>query len=108
MKRIIRGYTPLFDAVEQGHFTAVKCLVENGADTENTGGLGFTPLYIAVENGRLDIVKYLISKKANIFVKTKLNGGLLHVRWAIIYLKLQNTCSDQDYHPMSPEYWNIK
>lgn len=59
---------------KNGHFEAVKCLVENGADVNKTDDLNQTALYWAAAEGYKEIVKYLLSTKCDITIKSDLTG----------------------------------
>ena len=53
------GWTPLYEAIHQGHLDVVKLLVEEGADLDHVDMAGWSPLYLAAYYGHLDIVKFL-------------------------------------------------
>ena len=57
-------------AVEGGHFTTAKAMIELGADVNAQNDIGCTTIYHAVqaENGKL--VDYLITKEANVNIYT--------------------------------------
>jgi FOG: Ankyrin repeat len=51
------GYTPLHEAVEQGHSQAVALLLERGASTAVTNDDGQTPIALAQICQRTDITQ---------------------------------------------------
>jgi len=53
------GWTPLYEAIHQGHLDVVKLLVAEGADVDHKDLAGWTPLYLAAYYGHLEIVKFL-------------------------------------------------
>jgi ankyrin repeat-rich membrane spanning protein len=53
------GWTPLYEAIHQGHLGVVKLLVEEGADVDHVDMAGWSPLYLAAYYGHLEIVRYL-------------------------------------------------
>lgn len=55
----LNGYTPLHDAVWNGHFDCVKVLIESGCDTKIEGHDGFTPIDFATRLNRDEILKLL-------------------------------------------------
>lgn len=61
------GNTALLLAARDGHFAAVKTLVEAGADVNQANaGDQSTPILIAICNGHYEIAKYLLDKGANV------------------------------------------
>jgi len=55
----------LFNACESGNKTAIKYLLEHGADINKENTLGETPLFIAYSKGNKNVVQYLVEKGAN-------------------------------------------
>ena len=53
------GWTPLYEAIHQGHLDVVKLLVMEGADVDHVDMAGWSPLYLAAYYGHLEIVKFL-------------------------------------------------
>ncbi|MFA5293580.1 MAG: ankyrin repeat domain-containing protein [Phycisphaerae bacterium] len=62
----VNKYEPLWKAVEAGDSTAVRVLVEHGAQMEAEGMNHSTPLHLAAKNGNREIVEYLIARGADI------------------------------------------
>lgn len=59
------GNTPLFEAVNSGHFETVKLLLAKGANVNQSVNSGWTPLMIAVANNHHKIVTLLLNKGAD-------------------------------------------
>ena len=53
------GWTPLYEAIHQGHLDVVKLLVMEGADVDHVDMAGWSTLYLAAYYGHLEIVKFL-------------------------------------------------
>lgn len=58
------GLSRLFWAAYLGDLQEVRALVEDGADTNVTTGIGTTPLMAAAQTGRLDVMKHLVRSGA--------------------------------------------
>lgn len=52
---------PLFAAAQGGHASAIKLLIEAGADLETRAPNGYDPLFLAAASGHLDAVNTLLS-----------------------------------------------
>lgn len=63
---VVRGRSPLMEAIERGHQGVVKVLVEAGADANRRGRRSATPLERAARDGRLRIVKLLLGHGADV------------------------------------------
>ena len=64
------GWTPIFKACEEGHYTIVKYLVEHGADINKDDYYSGTPLFYSCNNGHYNIIKYLVEHGADVNKKT--------------------------------------
>jgi len=64
------GCTPLYQAVQHGHFECSTYLVATGADIEARTRSGASPLYIAADRGNLELVKMLLEAGADFDVRT--------------------------------------
>jgi len=64
------GCTPLYQAVQHGHFECSTYLVATGADIEARTRSGASPLYIAADRGNLELVKMLLEAGAEFDVRT--------------------------------------
>jgi len=60
------GYTLLHLFVKEGTESAVKLLVENGADINAKTKLESTPLHLAIEAGNESLVRYLLKQKGEL------------------------------------------
>jgi ankyrin repeat protein len=81
------GLTPLLYAARQGHFDAVRALLDGGADVnEASAGDRTSPLMIAVMNGHFDLAMELINRGANAALTTTAGAtplyAAINVRWA--------------------------
>uniref|UniRef100_A0A8C4XXL8 IQ motif and ankyrin repeat containing 1 n=1 Tax=Gopherus evgoodei TaxID=1825980 RepID=A0A8C4XXL8_9SAUR len=59
------GNTPLSEAAGGGHSSAIKLLIENGANPNCKGGFGRTPLYRAAFGGHMAAVETLLQYGAD-------------------------------------------
>ena len=67
--------TPLISAVEKGNITAVKNLLDRGANVnEEAGILGMTPLMHAAKEGNIEMVKILLDKTPTVNAQTKIGA----------------------------------
>jgi protein-serine/threonine kinase len=64
--RSLDDWTALHWASNNGHFDAVKILIENGANLEAKTTFGRTPLHLCSMRGQIDIIKILLENKANV------------------------------------------
>jgi len=83
------GMTPLLFAARQGHFAAVKALLDGGADINGVNaGDKTSPLLIASINGHFDLAKWLLENGASPTLAS--TGGatplyaVLNVKWAFV------------------------
>ena len=60
------GWTPLFEAVSEGHMNVIHYLVEKGADVNLLDNGTWTPVYLAASYGHLEAVKFLTLHGADI------------------------------------------
>ncbi|XP_062585227.1 ankyrin-3-like [Saccostrea cucullata] len=58
--------TPLIIASQNGHYSTVQFLLENGANVTETNRLKISPLHFAAENGHLEIVQLLLKNNAGV------------------------------------------
>jgi ankyrin repeat protein len=61
-----RQSTPLRQAAENGHETAVRLLLNHDASIEVQNGAGETPLRLAAKNGHEAVVRLLLDRDANV------------------------------------------
>jgi ankyrin repeat protein len=73
------GWTPLFIAIQEGHFGIVECLLLNGAKIESPVKLNTNAMYIAVQNGREDIASLLLDYGAKVAYRGANDWTLAHV-----------------------------
>ena len=75
--------TPLLHAVEKGHVTVTRYLIERGADKEATNWVGKTPLVVAAMEGHIEVVRMLIEHGVN--KEAAICGGLTALMHACVY-----------------------
>ena len=68
--RTVNFKSPLYLAVEQGHYAIAEALLHSGANADLTDlrfaeRRGVSPLVVAIENGQLPLVRLLIQQGAN-------------------------------------------
>ena len=62
------GYTPIHEAVSNGHSKVLNLLLEHGGDPNCCTSSGYTPLHLAVSNGDVDCVRVLLENNADISI----------------------------------------
>lgn len=78
------GDSPLFLAVKNNNVKAVRLLLDNGANANESDKTGVTPLHICVHE---EITEYLLRNRANPMVKDSFNDTPLH--YAVVSNNLQ-------------------
>ncbi|KAL7971405.1 hypothetical protein HDV63DRAFT_322680 [Trichoderma sp. SZMC 28014] len=81
--RDIRGRTPLFYALDNGHEATVRLLFEHGADMETKDNVGRTLLHLATKEGNEAVVRFLLEKGADTEARSIENLTPLHL--AVLY-----------------------
>ena len=62
----VNGFTPLFNACENGHAGDVEALLtRKEIDSNQATANGFTPLVAACRNGHIDVVRLLLGSEEN-------------------------------------------
>ena len=69
----VAGRTPLILASFRGDLSAVRGLLDSGADVDARDGDGMTALMFASHEGHLAIVRELLRRGANVYARAK-NG----------------------------------
>lgn len=62
----IEGATPLCFAAKKGHLTALRMLIEAGANPNHKGPDGWTPMCFALERGHIDCARELMRHGAKL------------------------------------------
>lgn len=60
------GYTPIHEAVSEGHSRVLELLLRYGGDVNCRANNGSTPLHLAASNGYLNCVQVLLTHNADI------------------------------------------
>jgi len=66
-RRGVYGYTPLHEAVSNGHCDMLDMLVEHGADVNCRANSRYTPLHLAASRGDVGCVRVLLNQDADIY-----------------------------------------
>ena len=77
----------LLSASEEGHYEAVKVLIESGAEVNMQNNTGYSALMGASQHGHCDVVKLLIEKGADVNMQTKIG-------WSALMIASQNGYCD--------------
>ena len=62
------GYTPIHEAVNNGHSKVLKLLVDHGGDPNCSANSGYTPLHLAVSSGHVNCIRVLLASNADISI----------------------------------------
>jgi len=62
------GYTPLHEAVSNGHFRVLQLLLRHGGNVNSCANSGWSLLHVAASTGRVDCVRVLLANNADISV----------------------------------------
>ena len=80
------GLTPLLYAARQGHFDAVRALLDRGVDINGVSADKTTPLMMAIINGHFDLAMELLDRGADPKIATMAGGTPLYrvvdLQWA--------------------------
>jgi ankyrin repeat protein len=71
------GHTPLHAAAERGYFTAVKLLVQRGADITAVSHEGVSIMFSAACGGSVEMIQYFMSLGLSLSVKLKAGQSVL-------------------------------
>ena len=64
--RYERNYTPLHEAVSNGHSSVLAFLLDLGGNINSRTKSGYTPLHLAASSGDVECVRVLLKHKADI------------------------------------------
>ena len=65
-RRGVFGYTPLHEAVSNGHSDILKLLLRYNGDVNSRANSGYTPLHLAASSGHTNCVRVLLDNGADI------------------------------------------
>ena len=88
-RRGVFGYTPLHEAVGNGHWKVLELLLQHGGDVNCRANSGYTPLHIAASSGHISCTRVLLANEADISIidewgKTPLQTAELSSRHATV------------------------
>ena len=75
----LNDFTPLHNAVGEGHLNVVKYLIENGSEIDAVTTGGRTALHMACYNGNKEIIEYLVSKGSEINIQENEGNTPTHI-----------------------------
>jgi len=75
----LNDFTPLHNAVGEGHIEIVKLLINKGANVSAITTEGRTPLHMACYNGNKEIIECLINEGADINKQEKDGNTAVHI-----------------------------
>lgn len=107
-------FQPVFLAVKEGYVSAVKRLIEDGADVDLVDTDGYTPLLVAVEMNSYELTKLLVEKSSNAtrhksgghWAYQPLGLAMNNLNFELINVLLKNGCDP--YAKDNDRYQNIE
>lgn len=84
----LNDFTPLHNAVVEGHIKIVKYLLKQGANIDPVTNGGKTPLHMACYNRNKEIIEYLIYKRANINAQDIEGNTPMHILAELGFIEL--------------------
>lgn len=66
-RRGVFGYTPVHEAVSNGHSKVLELLLQHKGDPNCRANSGYTPLHLAASSGHVDCVRVLLANNATHF-----------------------------------------
>ena len=88
-RRGVFGYTPVHEAVSNGHSKVLELLLQHKGDPNCRANGGYTPLHLAASSGHVDCVRVLLANNAHIsskdeYGKTPLQTAELSARHCVV------------------------
>ena len=114
-RRGVFGYTPLHEAVSNGHSEVLKVLLRHNGDVNSRANSGYTPLHLAASSGHVDCVRVLLDNEANIantdeYGKTPIQTAELSSKHGVVkVLRSAGKCiNNNSIHIVLLQYLNDK
>ena len=88
-RRGVFGYTPVHEAVSNGHSKVLELLLQHKGDPNCRANSGYTPLHLAASSGHVDCVRVLLDNNADIsstdeYGKTPLQTAELSAKHCVV------------------------
>ena len=108
-RRGVLGYTPLHEAVSNGHSKVLELLLKHNGDVNCRANSGYTPLHIAAASGHVNCVRVLLDNNADISNidecgKTPIQTAELNSKHVVVKV-LKSAGKDLLFNITALNYW---